>query len=60
MSKTLACRHCGHVFFSPKFKPFCSPSCRHAATAENPNTKKSHTAYPEGATIEDSNTLHNH
>lgn len=60
MSKTLTCRQCGHVFFSSKFKPFCSASCRHAATAEDPTTKKSHAAYPEGAINEASNTLQDH
>ncbi len=57
--KTLACRQCGHVFCTSKFKPFCSPSCRHAATVENPTAKKSNHAYPEGAFNEVSNTRNN-
>lgn len=43
--KSYTCMCCRHVFASKKFKPFCSPACRHASDA---TLKKSNSVYPEG------------
>jgi hypothetical protein len=53
--KSFICRYCEHVFFSTKFKPFCNPACRHAATAIDPFSKKSNRPVdPEGTKNETS------
>lgn len=28
-SKTCTCRHCGKIFLTRKYQPFCSATCKH-------------------------------